>query len=159
MKKGQAATEFLTTYAWVIIVVLLVVIVLSSFGVFSSANILPERTLFKAPLPSIDTANINKATGEVTVAFRNSKSQLIQIIPDGFEVSTNSKSCQALQGGLSDPGAGVSISPGTTFLLTWDCSDVPLTEERFDAELSFRYLNEDSTLIHKHKGIVQGKVS
>jgi hypothetical protein len=43
MKKGQAAMEFLMTYGWAILVVLLAVGSLSFFGVFDPGNVLPDQ--------------------------------------------------------------------------------------------------------------------
>ena len=42
-KRGQAALEFLTTYGWAILVVLVMIAALSSFGVLNPDTLLPER--------------------------------------------------------------------------------------------------------------------
>ncbi|MBI3036442.1 hypothetical protein HYY73_01620 [Candidatus Woesearchaeota archaeon] len=41
--KGQAAMEFLMTYGWAILVVLVVIGALSYFGVLSPSTLLPEK--------------------------------------------------------------------------------------------------------------------
>ena len=43
LRKGQAALEFLMTYGWAILVVLIVIGALAYFGVFNPSNLLPER--------------------------------------------------------------------------------------------------------------------
>lgn len=48
-KKGQSALEFLTTYGWAFLVILVMAAALMYFGVFNTANILPDKCLFKAP--------------------------------------------------------------------------------------------------------------
>lgn len=43
MRKGQAAMEFLMTYGWAILVVLVAIGALAYFGVLSPAQFLPEK--------------------------------------------------------------------------------------------------------------------
>jgi hypothetical protein len=45
MKRGQAAMEFLMTYGWAILVVLIAIGALAYFGVLSPEEILPEKCL------------------------------------------------------------------------------------------------------------------
>ena len=42
-KKAQAAMEFLMTYGWAILVVLIVIGALAYFGVLNPQNLLPEK--------------------------------------------------------------------------------------------------------------------
>ena len=46
MKRGQAAVEFLMTYGWVLLVILLAVMALAYFGILSPGDQLPETCLF-----------------------------------------------------------------------------------------------------------------
>ena len=48
--KAQAAMEFLMTYGWAILVVLVVVGALAYFGVLNPSNLVPERCVVPAPL-------------------------------------------------------------------------------------------------------------
>jgi hypothetical protein len=48
--------EFLMTYGWAILVVIAAIAALAYFGVLSPDKMLPERTTFQAPLPSVDNA-------------------------------------------------------------------------------------------------------
>ena len=43
VKKGQAALEFLMTYGWAILVVLIVIGALAYFGVLDPKRFLPEK--------------------------------------------------------------------------------------------------------------------
>ncbi|MBD3313845.1 hypothetical protein GF345_05365, partial [Candidatus Woesearchaeota archaeon] len=45
-KKAQAAMEFLMTYGWAILVVLVVIGALAYFGVLSPQRLLPDKCLF-----------------------------------------------------------------------------------------------------------------
>ena len=72
-KRAQAAMEFLMTYGWAVLVVLLAIGALAYFGVLSPQKLLPERTVFTAPLPNVDNAVINAGDNTVEIAFKNNK--------------------------------------------------------------------------------------
>ncbi|MBW2981023.1 hypothetical protein KY360_06425 [Candidatus Woesearchaeota archaeon] len=72
MKKGQAAMEFLMTYGWAILVVLIAIGALAYFGVLSPEKFLPEKCvissgsgLFCEEFTSSATANT------VTIRIKN----------------------------------------------------------------------------------------
>ncbi len=48
MKRGQAALEFLTTYGWAFIVILVMIGALAYFGVLNPGRALPSRCLVEA---------------------------------------------------------------------------------------------------------------
>ena len=52
--KGQAAMEFLMTYGWAILVVLVVIGALSYFGVLSPSTLLPEKCTFPVSVSCTD---------------------------------------------------------------------------------------------------------
>lgn len=54
MRKSQAALEFLTTYAWAFIVILITISALYYFGVFDFGNYLPQKCLFPDQLKCLD---------------------------------------------------------------------------------------------------------
>ena len=54
LKKGQAAMEFLMTYGWAILVVLIVIGALAYFGVLSPSTLLPEKCTFPVSLSCTD---------------------------------------------------------------------------------------------------------
>ena len=49
-KKSQAALEFLTTYAWAFLVIIIMMAALAYFGILSPAKLLPERCSFGAEI-------------------------------------------------------------------------------------------------------------
>ncbi len=53
-KKAQAAMEFLMTYGWAILVVLVVIGALAYFGVLSPSTLLPEKCAFPISLTCVD---------------------------------------------------------------------------------------------------------
>ncbi|MEK6967590.1 MAG: hypothetical protein AABX51_03085 [Nanoarchaeota archaeon] len=53
-RKGQAAMEFLMTYGWAILVVLVVIAALAYFGVLDPTTVLPDRCAFPTALTCSD---------------------------------------------------------------------------------------------------------
>jgi hypothetical protein len=70
--RGQAAMEFLMTYGWAILVVLIVIGALAYFGVLSPSNLLPEKCTFPVSLTCVDF-NVagSTTTGSVTLVLQN----------------------------------------------------------------------------------------
>ena len=54
MKKGQAAMEFLMTYGWAILVVLVAILVLAAFGVFDYGSAIPQQCLITGGMSCVD---------------------------------------------------------------------------------------------------------
>jgi hypothetical protein len=54
--KAQAAMEFLLTYGWAILVVLVVIGALAYFGILNPANLLPDTCLFQVGISCVDFA-------------------------------------------------------------------------------------------------------
>ena len=76
MRKGQAALEFLTTYGWAFIVILIMIGALAYFGVLNPSRALPTRCLveagfdckdFKITNNTIDILIINRKGEGLTV--------------------------------------------------------------------------------------------
>lgn len=154
-KKGQAAMEFLMTYGWAILVVLAAIGALAYFGVLSPQKLLPDRTTFTAPTPNIDLAVIDLANGDVEVAFRNNVGVKINIT--GGAAGTDVCAGAAA---TSPSGTNGWIANGETFLVSWNCSNASAVQgDKFDVELTFDYLNNETGQIRKATGSVQGKWS
>jgi len=70
-KKGQAALEFLTTYGWAFIVILVMIGALSYFGVLNPKGLLPEKCLFEQPFNCVDyTADLTAGSpGSLSLSF------------------------------------------------------------------------------------------
>lgn len=58
MKKSQVALEFLTTYGWAFLVVLVMIGALAYFGVLDPSNFLPEKCIFGAGIGCIEYGGI-----------------------------------------------------------------------------------------------------
>ncbi len=89
-KRGQAALEFLTTYGWAFLVILIMISALAYFGVLSPQNFLPERCNLQQELQCQDyQLELDPATGNVNMSLqlRNQVGNSINI--QGMTVDTN----------------------------------------------------------------------
>ena len=76
-KKGQAALEFLTTYAWAFVVILVMIGALAYFGVLKPQKLLPDRCVFNAGFDCQAAAIDNNGTMNIKV--KNNLGKVITI--------------------------------------------------------------------------------
>ena len=77
-KKAQAAMEFLMTYGWAILVVLVVIGALSYFGVLSPSTLLPEKCTFPVSVSCTDHTVVGSASaGYVAVVLHKGEKKNI----------------------------------------------------------------------------------
>lgn len=79
MRRGQAALEFLTTYGWAFLVILVMIGALAYFGILSPDRFLPERCNV-GPEFSCDEYRVVETTGDLEIRFTNNLGQTIQNI-------------------------------------------------------------------------------
>lgn len=80
IKKSQAALEFLTTYGWAFLVILIMVGTLAYFGILSPSRILPNRCNFGSEFQCVDyQITESGATSTVTIRLKNSLGQAVSI--------------------------------------------------------------------------------
>jgi len=77
-KRGQAALEFLTTYGWAFMVILLMIGALAYFGVLNPDRFLPQRCNV-GPEFSCNEYKVEAASGVLSVKFSNNVGQTIQV--------------------------------------------------------------------------------
>src|SRR3989338_6220967 len=114
MKRAQAATEFIMTYGWAILVVLAAIGALAYFGVLSPDKFLPERCTFPAGIDCIDKAVITASTGDVQIALKNNIGHQI-----GIESASATDDCAS--GSLSSPAASTQVANNEQITVTIDC--------------------------------------
>ncbi|MBI2652330.1 hypothetical protein HYX00_02585 [Candidatus Woesearchaeota archaeon] len=77
-KKSQAALEFLTTYGWAFLVILIMIGTLAYFGILNPSKILPNRCNFGAEFQCLDY-QISATAGTFKVRLKNNVGEAIQI--------------------------------------------------------------------------------
>ena len=76
-KKGQAALEYLTTYAWAFVVIGVTISALYYFGVLDFSKYLPQKCIFPSQLKCLD---FSLSTPNVNVKLVNNLGEDIRVI-------------------------------------------------------------------------------
>jgi len=82
MKRGQVALEFLTTYGWAFLVILIMISALAYFGVLKPSRLLPDRCNFGAELECRDFQIAHGSTGTdgtIKMKLKNNVGEVITI--------------------------------------------------------------------------------
>lgn len=78
MKTGQAALEFLTTYGWAFLVIIIMVSTLAYFGILSPGKLLPDRCNFGAEFECQDF-QISGTSYSVKIRLKNNIGDAISV--------------------------------------------------------------------------------
>ncbi len=143
MKKGQAAMEFLMTYGWAILVVLVAIGALAYFGVLNPSRFLPSSCTV-APGIGCDETKIVSGAGTSTVVLTNGM---------GVDLTAVTVSL----GGTAGTGCNnAAWADGDTITCTW----TSLTSEtgRYKEDLSVSYTESGSSLNHTKTGQITTKI-
>ncbi len=145
-KKGQAAMEFLMTYGWAILVVLVVIGALAYFGVLNPQQFLPKKCLFVTGLVCEDskfTAPADVGTGQIRI--NNGL---------GNDIQVTSLNITSEAGGVMDCEAiiGETLSAGQTSTYTLDCTGTGTAGTRFKAGMVFVYTDLQTSFDHTIRG-------
>ena len=117
-KRGQAALEFLTSYGWAILVVLVMIGALSSFGILTPGTFLPERCNIDPSFQCIEY-NAKKEESEINLILRNQLGLTID--------NVNVSSVTAGGGVINSPSCyygNNSLSPGDSNYFVADTSSL-----------------------------------
>ncbi|MBN1376925.1 hypothetical protein JW949_01175 [Candidatus Woesearchaeota archaeon] len=143
-KRGQVALEFLTTYGWAIMVVMVMIGALAYFGVFNIKDQLPERCSFGTQLNCRDWII---STSNVTILISNNFEESIDISEFNATLSDGGCLCSA-------SSLPVTIDSGGDAILAADsCSGCSLTEgSKIKFEASIVYRKSTGSFDHIQKG-------
>lgn len=165
-KKAQSALEFLTTYGWAFLVILIMIGALSYFGVLDPSKFLPDKCLFGAGLGSCQ---------EFTVTPGGNGDILFRLINNFGSAITVSSTSTATVTGISATCAAptMSFGPGTlptnplsSGLSNWNASQSMLfnitgctivTGERPTATVNFVYTIAGQTYSKAVEGVISVK--
>ena len=146
-KRGQAALEFLTTYGWAILVVLVMIAALSTFGVLNPDALLPERCS-TSPEFSCNEYQVVRDDASVDLILSNqigrtlSEVESISISIGGDNINQSSDACE-LHDDTQTP-----ISAGGDVWISCESLDTDLwapvgSKQSFN--VNFRYLEQGRT--------------
>jgi hypothetical protein len=145
-RKSQAAMEFLMTYGWAILVVLVAIGALAYFGVLSPDKFLPSKCTLPAGIVCTDFL-IDSTANTVEIFLTNGI---------GFDISAVTIAAGPC------PVTAVPLSVGNggqTKISTAACSPVLDGGDKFNHDLQLTYTNSDSDITHTVNGTITGKVS
>lgn len=145
-RKGQAAIEYLTTYGWAILVILVVGVVLWQMGAFKPPPAPPDCTGFSQvrPIDHIADGSASRM-GFVLTNEAGVKVELNRIDVDIFGSTCSKNVNEELRAGQSIP---VNVT-GCTF---------PGTGDYYRADIEIEYTNLASGIVHKSVGECHGSV-
>ena len=153
-RKSQAALEFLMTYGWAILVVLVAVGALAYFGVLSPDKFLPAKCLLSAGIGCIDhrvqgTAGAG-GVGLVTVSLTNSL---------GYDISTvvvRAGGCGDYPGSAGSTGSA-TLANGQNQQYTIPCS-AQLVGSKYNAQFNVTYIITDTGIAHNNVGQITTRI-
>ena len=157
-KKGQAALEFLTTYGWAFLVILVMIGALAYFGILSPKNLLPSRCNFSPEIDCIE-AQITGGTNPVlNFRFRNNlgSSSTFNITSTYIGATNPTITCENSTGGnqVADLQSGrvaeaVCRFTGSTFAVG----------DKAKFEVTLLYKKSDGTYWTPIKGEIFGSIN
>ena len=144
-RRSQAALEFLMTYGWAILVVLVAIGALAYFGVLSPDKFLPSKCTLPAGVACTDfkvTAGLTPTTGTMIIVLRNGMGF------DATSVSVAATGCTTNGDGTLTNGQQSSFS----------ISGCTLTSgSKFSGDVNVTYTNADTNLVHKVQGSITAR--
>jgi len=146
-KKSQAAMEFLMTYGWAILVVLIAIGALSYFGILSPDRFLPMRCTLPSGIACIDhevTDVFGPGNGEAYIVIRNGL---------GYNMETISIAASGCTGGTTES----LIKNGESQILTATGCTVT-SGEKYSGQINITYTNADSKIQHNSVGTLHTRV-
>lgn len=145
-KKGQAAMEFLMTYGWAILVVLIAIGALAYFGVLNPSRFLPNSCTVSNQF-ACETGDFLANSSGVTIILRNGRGVDSNIT--NFTVRyTDSTGIANSCGGVIPltPQEGVMVVDGQKNGYSLVCTNMPAKGGKFRGDLYITYIDTGSTL-------------
>ena len=139
--RSQAALEFLTTYAWAFLVILITLGALYYFGIFDFAKFLPQQCTFPSQFQCIDFSFVGD---EVRFRLVNNIGERISV--NAIDITNDA------QNPLQCPSIVPTIPPSfiwdsgveTDFVLGSCFDGVFISGERTEAKITFTYFAVDT---------------
>ncbi|MDP3766348.1 MAG: hypothetical protein Q8R04_07590 [Nanoarchaeota archaeon] len=146
-KRSQAALEFLMTYGWAILVVLVAVGALAYFGVLSPDKFLPAKCTLQSGIACLD----HKATtANVQVVIQNSLGY------DLSSISVKAGDCGNYPEAVGSTGQA-TLANGDKGTYTIPCSPV-LSGSKYNKQLNVSYIITETGISHNSVGQITTRI-
>lgn len=157
-RKAQAAMEFLMTYGWAILVVLVAIGALAYFGVLSPGDVLPDKCTGS---PGLDCVEVSIMGTNVTFLVRNNLGYSINASAS-TSGSITSSDCSAgtlynCSGGTCSTLNSMIMRSNEMYTLMLDCPDI-VNQKRAKVEFDISYRNLETNLNHKSHYSISAKI-
>jgi len=164
-RRSQAALEFLTTYGWAFLVILIMISSLAYFGILNPSKLLPDRCNFGSEIScvdfSIDYGDVSGIAGTFNLRLKNSVGEPIVIDdPGGVSLALSSDafdpfSCNFVSIDTDTTGVPYPWSTGKTIDIRWDTcgtADSGLAEgEKTKVSVTITYHLAKSSTLYPHE--------
>jgi len=143
-KKGQAAMEFLMTYGWAILVVLIAIGALAYFGVLNPSRFLPNSCTVSNQF-ACETGDFLANSSGVTIILRNGRGVDITnlyMVVNYTDATGVLRNCA----GPVTPPTGFNITDGSKGAFSFECSTMPAKGGKFKGDIALTYTDSGSTL-------------
>jgi hypothetical protein len=140
-KKAQAALEFIMTYGWAILVVLVAIGALAYFGVLSPDRFLPSKCTLQPGIACLD----HKVTpADVTARLTNSL---------GFDINT----ITVAAGNCGTSSTPATLANGASGTYTITCG-AAITGSKYNEQLNVSYTVTESGISHNNVGQITSRI-
>lgn len=143
MKKGQAAMEFLMTYGWAILVVLVAIGALAYLGVLSPSKHIPESCIFSQGIACLD---FKVTPTVVNIYLQNGFAQDIDL----HEVTAGNCNAAVI---------GQRLADLSRILVNLTSCNNGIVGDRYKEDIIISYSLAGSSLMKEHKGEIIAKIS
>src|SRR3989344_932354 len=125
-KKGQAAMEFLMTYGWAILVVLIAIGALAYFGVLNPSRFLPASCTL---MPGLSCDSFKVTSTSMVLVVRNGLGDDLSNVT--FSAPSSTASC--------DAATATTLNDGESKTFTQVCDGSAMTATRFKEDITISY--------------------
>ena len=96
IKRAQAALEFLTTYGWAFLVIIIMIAALAYFGILSPSKLLPNRCSFGSEFQCVDY-QLDATNNIIKFRLKNGVGEAIDVTSiGGFTESVTALACSTI---------------------------------------------------------------
>ncbi len=154
--RGQSAVEYMMTYGWGILVVLVAGVVLWQLGFLDiSKNVTPDKRGFSQLVP-LDWGLASDGT--LNMIVQNNAGTIIEIEQAGTEANMMADGTGSCTAPVIPAAPDNQMRPGATMQLTYTACPLDSTKvgTYYKVNVTIGYTNRASTLTHKSNGVLWG---
>src|SRR3989344_3000327 len=149
-KRGQAVTEFITTYGWSFLILLLVILAIFALNLFNPD--VPRECKFNPPFSCKDFVF---REGGFELSLNAQRIYTGNVVAS--EIRVNDKSCKNVKV-VGNPLGDLNLDNGVNKIRCYGDVNEIKEGDLVNANVKIKYLTDDSDLEHTSEGSFSGKV-